>query len=390
MDNFFSVYLKGISILLVPFTIATMACSETNNSSDVENSTDSTSDVDTSTDTHSAMDENTDVGHDTVGDVSGMPIAPGIAMPKPSGTATNVTVLDWAGFKAALTYSFDDGQPSHISHYDALNEQGVPMTFFVSSGNSGLQNFDSTFSAAAADGHEIGNHTVRHCRANLSECSFGGGTPESAQAELSECSTYFADNFGQDNTYTMAAPYGDGAWAVPAEQYVFLNRGVNNGTIAPNDSRNAFALPTYMAAENNTAVDHFNPKIDKIFESGEWLIFCFHTILPTNQKWYANVELDDIISSMTHAKSMGDVWLDTMMNVGAYWLGQRTFNEIAAQSVGETTVWNWSLPDNFPSGKYLRVTVNGGTLTQNGSELPWSSHGYYEVALDAGELTLLP
>jgi hypothetical protein len=48
------------------------------------------------------------------------------------------------------------------------------------------------------------------------------------------------------------------------------------------------------------------------------------------------------------------------------------------------------LPAHFPPGKYLRVNVTGGTLTQKGAPLPWDPHGYYEVALDAGALTLAP
>ena len=49
--------------------------------------------------------------------------------------------------------------------------------------------------------------------------------------------------------------------------------------------------------------------------------------------------------------------------------------------------WTWSLPAHFPTGKTLRVTVDGGTLAQNGTPLLWNDHGYYEVALDMGSLT---
>jgi hypothetical protein len=44
----------------------------------------------------------------------------------------------------------------------------------------------------------------------------------------------------------------------------------------------------------------------------------------------------------------------------------------------------------MPPGKVLRVTVDGGKLSQNGTQLSWDSHGYYEVALDAGNLTWIP
>jgi hypothetical protein len=36
------------------------------------------------------------------------------------------------------------------------------------------------------------------------------------------------------------------------------------------------------------------------------------------------------------------------------------------------------------------VKVDGGTLKQGGTALAWDSHGYYEVALDAGSPTLSP
>ena len=52
--------------------------------------------------------------------------------------------------------------------------------------------------------------------------------------------------------------------------------------------------------------------------------------------------------------------------------------------------WLWTLPDHFPTGRYLRVTVDGGTLSQRGRPLIWDSHGYYEVELDADSLTLTP
>ena len=45
---------------------------------------------------------------------------------------------------------------------------------------------------------------------------------------------------------------------------------------------------------------------------------------------------------------------------------------------------------SFPPRKYLRVKVDGGTLEQGGIALAWDSHGCYEVALDAGSLTLSP
>lgn len=44
----------------------------------------------------------------------------------------------------------------------------------------------------------------------------------------------------------------------------------------------------------------------------------------------------------------------------------------------------------FPPNKCLRVSTNGGTLTQNRKTVSWDSHGYYEISLDEKALTLSP
>jgi hypothetical protein len=91
-----------------------------------------------------------------------------------------------------------------------------------------------------------------------------------------------------------------------------------------------------------------------------------------------------------YAKSLGDMWIDSVVNVGAYWVAQRMFAAVTPSTEGDATTWAWTLPEHFPSGKYLRVVVDGGTLSQAGVPLTWDPHGYYEIALDPGSLTLAP
>jgi hypothetical protein len=59
-------------------------------------------------------------------------------------------------------------------------------------------------------------------------------------------------------------------------------------------------------------------------------------------------------------------------------------------TAGTDQTWTWDLPDHFPPGKFLRVKVAGGTLKQGGAEIAWQGNGYYEIALDAGSVTLSP
>jgi hypothetical protein len=144
-----------------------------------------------------------------------------------------------------------------------------------------------------------------------------------------------------------------------------------------------------MAAAGESA-DSFNRVILDTKTAGNWVIMLIHTIKPTNANWYNPVDIGAITASIAATKELGGVWQDSVVNVGAYWAGQKAFAAATTKTEGSQQTWSWSLPKNFPTGKCLRATVGGGVLRQNGKELTWNEHGYYEIALDAGSLTLAP
>ena len=295
-------------------------------------------------------------------------------------------MLNWAGFKSALTYTFDDAQPSQVEHYAELQATGVRHTFFVTSSSSG---FDATFTQAVKDGHEMGNHTVHHCHADLSGCGNTASAPVSVDAELDDCNSYIASHLGQSAVWTAASPFGDSGWDTPDMSRFFLNRGVASGTVSPNDNTDPFNLPCHAAVEGETAA-MFNAVIDDVDARNRWAIFLVHTLSPTSQSWYAPIDISVITDSVAHAKSLGDVWIDSMVNVGAYWRGQKLLSAVTPAAAGGGQTWTWKLPTQFPRGRALRITVDGGTPSQNGTPLTWDPHGYYEIALDAESLTLSP
>ena len=318
---------------------------------------------------------------------SGLPVPPGAAdIPKPSGAPGNLKVLDWAGFPSGLTYTFDDAQPSQIEHYAELQAAGARMTFFITSANSGATpGFDATFMQAVRDGHEMGNHTVHHCHADLTGCSTGSST--SLATELDDCDGYITAHFGQSAVWTAASPYGDTGYDVPDTDRFFLNRGVAGGSIAPRDGTDPFNLPCHAAVDGET-VDSFDSAIDASRAAGRWVIMLVHTLTPTAAIWYAPIGVSVVTGSVAHAQALGDVWIDSMVNVGAYWRAQKVVAAATPTADGTGQTWTWTLPPHFPPGKYLRVTVDGGTLSQGGTPIPWDGHGYYEIALDGGPLSL--
>lgn len=331
---------------------------------------------------------------------SDLPVPPVEGVPRPHGPPRNLRVLDWAGFEGAVSYTFDDSQPSHIQHYAALQATGVRMTFYI---NRQTAFGDlATWRQALADGHELGNHTAHHCRAPspengaLHDCAFGP-LPEDAtpDSEVDENSEFIRSEIGQEDVWTMATPYGDTNWDPFAEPRFLANRDVFQGMIAPNDTANPFHLPCFMAGAREfggigAEQEEFDQLIDTARSDGMWMTFLFHTILPSPDNWFGPVDIGAITGSVAHARQLRDVWVDSMVNVAAYWRGQALFSSLTPTTRHRVTKWTWELPSGFPRGKFLRVVVDGGTLRQNGHKLRWDHHGYYEVALDAGSLTLSP
>ncbi|WEL20575.1 polysaccharide deacetylase family protein [Halorhabdus sp. BNX81] len=371
-------------------TESTDTSTPTETTTDTETTTETQTETETETDTETETETETELDPDVPQSANG-PLAPlptpdRNGVPKPTGEPGGLEVLDWAGFEGAVTYTYDDGQPSNLQHYDALAATEMNMTFYLTS-NVDFDGYEGGWTLAAQDGHELGNHTVSHPYADMTESSFGEPVEDTA-TEIQQCSQYIIETLGQEDVWTMAAPYGDTGWSEPAEQSdLFLSRGVGGGAVTPDDDADPYNLPCYMAQEGDTA-ETFTDLIDDAREAGEWQIFLFHTIAPTDEVWYAPVEIDAIIDSIEHAKSAGDVWIDTLATVGAYWRGHQLLESAEVAESGEETIWEWTVPEDFPAGRHVRVTVDGGTLSQNGTELDWNTHGYYEVDLDEASLTL--
>src|SRR5262249_20347718 len=147
-------------------------------------------------------------------------------------------------------------------------------------------------------------------------------------------------------------------------RYLFA-RTVGDGAVSPTAELDTNRLPTYTVQAGDTAAV-FESKLDAAADAKSWRTLLFHSLTPTDQNWYAGGAAADVVASLEYGKDKGRVWLDSVVNVGAYWLGAKLLRATQpAASAGRLT-WSWTLPANFPPGKYLRVTTGGGHLSQNG------------------------
>jgi hypothetical protein len=307
---------------------------------------------------------------------SGLPTPPGSSnVPKPTGTPGNITVLNWAGFKGAVTYSFDDSNDSQIQDYSSLQALGVPFTFYMWTGKSEASN--SIWGTAVKDGHEIGNHTQSH-----------DPNAHCTSADISSATQFIQSKWGV-KALTMAAPNGATCYEPLAQSMFFINRGVQPAQpVMPNGNSDPLNLNCYIPAQGQQA-SVFNSNVDDGRSKGGWVIYVVHGFTGDGSA-FQPVDLGQLTSAINYTKSLGDMWIGQMVNVGSYWLGQKAFTAAMTSTAGTDKTYTWKLPALFPTGKYLRVTVPGGTLKQNGATLNWDPHGYYEISLDAGSVTVSP
>lgn len=314
----------------------------------------------------------TGAGGNTAVAACGLPPGPNSGVAAPTGAATKIDVLPWAGFKAATSFSLDDGNTSQISNYATLNALGVKFTFYLVTGWKSAD--DAIWKQAIKDGHEIGNHTQSH------SC----GTASAGESDIKS-------KFGL-TAYTMAAPGGDTSCGSSVDSLnLLLNRGVNGGSVSftADDTTVSKNLPTSLPPPGASA-SSLTSVIDGAYSKGEWQTFCIHGFSdpPGDGSAYQPFLLASLTDAVKTEQAKKDLWIDTMQAVGAYWRAGRTFAKATATTSGTDKTWTWTVPKNNPPNTCLRVKSDGGVVKQRGAVIPWNDHGYYEISFDAGEVTL--
>src|SRR5438876_436308 len=79
-------------------------------------------------------------------------------------TTAPLTVAPWMGDRsAAISLTFDDAMATHLDYAGPiLKRHGIHGTFFVSTGMEAWQKRIQQWQSLAAEGNEIGGHTVTH------------------------------------------------------------------------------------------------------------------------------------------------------------------------------------------------------------------------------------
>ena len=196
--------------------------------------------------------------------------------------------VQWpAGKRAAISLTFDDARQSQLERgLPILDEYGVKATFYVSI--KSLEQRADAWKAAAANGHEIGNHTLMHpCSGNFPfsrDRALENYTLGQMQAELRQANRDIERLVGV-RPVSFAYPCGQ----------KFVGRGRNLKSYVPlvaeefltgrgwmdewaNDP--AFCdMAQLMAMElDGKSFDQVKQIIDRTLTDGGWLVFCGHDV----------------------------------------------------------------------------------------------------------------
>jgi peptidoglycan/xylan/chitin deacetylase (PgdA/CDA1 family) len=202
-----------------------------------------------------------------------------------------------------VSITLDDGYSSHYTlARPALNERGLRATYYlIADGLRGWwgPDFLSAGDAGnlAADGHEIGSHSVTH--PDLRQSS-----DAALEQELSGSQDYLVANAGVSDVPSFASPYGayDERTLTATKKYYVSHRTVH--WYHNYRDTDPFLLGVFMV-ERTTSVAALQAQIDLALANKTWLVICYHklSIGAPAEQWDST--LDDFIAVLDYLTLKG-------------------------------------------------------------------------------------
>lgn len=194
----------------------------------------------------------------------------------------------WHGKTCAVVLSYDDGLNIDLTHViPALDSAGLKGTFYISDYFNGLNSQIDKWRIAAAEGHELGNHTIWHpCDGSLP-----GRTFVTADYDLHNYSIRRMDNeilsmntllkaIDGRSKRTFAYPCGDmkihdSLYLDPIKKDFIAARGVR-AEMLPMDKIDLNNVGCYTM--NGQSGDEMIALVKKAMETHTLLVFLFHGV----------------------------------------------------------------------------------------------------------------
>ena len=303
------------------------------------------------------------------------------------GFSGPVEIATWSGFrKGAVSFTFDDGAPSHVSDAGPLfDKYGYKATFNL------VVNWNpdwSGFGNLAKNGHEIASHSNTHGN-NMS-----GEEASSKKAIEGKIQQKYG-------VITVAYPNCN----VPNESAVLQNYIVGricnsgNSIVGKDGPSNWARVPAIMTGPNGS--NDFKGPMGYVVNSNSWVSFLTHGFSGKNNgnATYSPTDISLIEDALKYAQQNDkDIWVAPMGHVAMYIKERKASKvEVKASNDYSTTIQlKHTIADNvskydYPLSLRVKSDWNKVEVTQDGAELENKIDGgyiYFDAVPNAGDIVV--
>jgi peptidoglycan/xylan/chitin deacetylase (PgdA/CDA1 family) len=315
--------------------------------------------------------------------------------------------------KGSVVLTFDDWSPGHYPLVKpALKTRGLIATFFILTNDVAAWNHNwPDVSAVAADGNELGNHTVSHP-------SLLAKTSAELHTEITGAKNLIELNVPSQKVVSFAYPLGDGAGNTAKDQEIrdtikasghIASRSVNPPTgqfytydFAPT-VEDYHKIRTY-AMNGSVSTKIFAGETQKVIAGGGMMVYLYHSVDDAanshGDNWYSKVVIDSLNKQLDTLNALQDkIWVTTFGKAVRYHKERKcaTLSEIQAP---DGTSWIVNLTDTLSNNSLynqpltLKLKMNSvayDQIIQNGNYLNYtilSDTIMFDAFPDAGNITL--
>ena len=296
----------------------------------------------------------------------------------------------WSGFrKAAASFTFDDGAPSHITDGAPLfDKYGYRATFYL------VTNWNpdwAGFQELANKGHEIGSHSNTH--------------PQNMTGEEKSSKDSINAHITNHSCLTVAYPN----CIIPDQTAVMQNYIAGrtcdfsgSTVISKNGPSNWCDIEANMtgAVCNVNSTNAFTDLMQKAIQQGGWVVFGSWGFVGKNNgnANYSPTDLNVIDGALNWAQ-YNDIWIAPLRDVAMYIKERKaaSFTETSSTAACKTYSLTHSIADDVCAYQYplsLRVLDNGWTdvdVTQGAKELNAKLEGgyiYFDAIPNGGDIVV--
>jgi peptidoglycan/xylan/chitin deacetylase (PgdA/CDA1 family) len=227
-----------------------------------------------------------------------------------------------AGFRAAISLSFDDARPSQIRHgAPVLERLGVASTFFVLP--SALAADRRAWAGMVERGHEIGNHTVHH------PCSAGMGWSSSRSLQALSLGDMRRELLAASAQIRRLLGVDPWVFAYPCGQ-TFVGRGTETQSYVPvvaelfgvgrtfndkwaNSPARCDLAQVACISSDDVSFQALRPKLEETAEGGGWLVLGGHEVGENSD--FETTAVGTLEAVVRWCREQA-IWIDTVGAIG--------------------------------------------------------------------------